>query len=86
MCTVTLSYDGNNALAQQQLTALLASGLFVQLGTRDDLDIDYNDAWLYEDHGDLPPLPESKETYTLEEFRNILINDLNELYGVKDEV
>jgi hypothetical protein len=53
----------------------------MQLGTQDDLDIDYNDAWLHEDHDDLPPLPEAKETYTLEEFRNILINDLNEIYG-----
>ena len=86
MCTVTLSYDGNNALAQQQLSALIASGLFIQLGLQDDLDINYNDPWLYKSHDEMPPLPESKETYSLEEFRDILINDLNEIYGVKNEV
>ena len=30
MCTVTLSYDQNNALARRKLAALLATGLFVQ--------------------------------------------------------
>jgi hypothetical protein len=29
MCTVTLSYDQNNALARRKLAALLATGLFV---------------------------------------------------------
>ena len=28
MCTVTLSYDQNNALARRKLAALLATGLF----------------------------------------------------------
>ena len=31
MCTVTLSYDQNNALARRKLAALLATGLFSQL-------------------------------------------------------
>jgi hypothetical protein len=30
MCTVTLSYDQNNALARRKLAALLATGLFSQ--------------------------------------------------------
>ena len=30
MCTVTLSYDQNNALARRKLTPLLATGLFSQ--------------------------------------------------------
>lgn len=30
MCTVTLSYDQNNALARRKLVALLATGLFSQ--------------------------------------------------------
>ena len=30
MCTVTLSYDQNNALARRKLAALLATGLFEQ--------------------------------------------------------
>ena len=31
MCTVTLSYDQNNALARRKLAALLATGLFVRM-------------------------------------------------------
>lgn len=34
MCTVTLSYDPNNALARRKLAALLATGLFAQTGTK----------------------------------------------------
>ena len=34
MCTVTLSYDQNNALARRKLAALLATGLFAQTGTK----------------------------------------------------
>lgn len=30
MCTVTLEYNPNNALARRKLAALLATGLFVQ--------------------------------------------------------
>lgn len=33
MCTVTLSYDQNNALARRKLAALLATGLFAQTET-----------------------------------------------------
>lgn len=33
MCTVTLSYDQNNALARRKLAALLATGLFSQQAT-----------------------------------------------------
>ena len=32
MCTVTLEYNQNNALARRKLAALLATGLFVKLG------------------------------------------------------
>lgn len=80
MCTVTLSYDKNDALARKQLAILLSTGLFTQLDESDNPDIDDSDPWLYEDHGDLSPLPEGKETFTLEEMRNILINDLNVTY------
>ncbi|MBR3014968.1 MAG: hypothetical protein IKH69_08115 [Bacteroidaceae bacterium] len=31
MCTVTLSYDQNNALARRKLAALLKTGLFEEL-------------------------------------------------------
>ena len=30
MCTITLSYDQNNALARRKLAALMATGLFSQ--------------------------------------------------------
>ena len=30
MCTITLTYDQNNALARRKLAALLKTGLFVQ--------------------------------------------------------
>ena len=46
------------------------------------MDIDDDDPWLYEEHEELSPLPGNKERYTLEELREILINDLDEVYGV----
>ena len=39
------------------------------------------DPCLYEDHGDLPPLPEDKEFYTPEELRDILMEDLRAIYN-----
>lgn len=51
-----------------------------------DLHIDHSDPWLYEDHGDMPTLPEGKEYFTLEELRSMLKEDLREIYGIKDEV
>ena len=36
MCTVTLSYDQNNALARRKLAALLATGLFTKVRHDDD--------------------------------------------------
>lgn len=33
MCTITLSYDPNNALARRKLAALLSTGLFVKKET-----------------------------------------------------
>ena len=33
MCTITLSYDGNNAQALQKLKVLLSTGLFIQVET-----------------------------------------------------
>ena len=35
MCTITLSYDQNNALARRKLAALLATGLFSLQPTED---------------------------------------------------
>lgn len=33
MCTITLSFDGNNAQALQKLKVLLSTGLFIQVET-----------------------------------------------------
>lgn len=83
MCTITLSYNEKDKAASEKLAALLSSGLFVQINRQEDLDIDYTDSALYENS---VSLPEEKEFYTPEELREILVNDLNEFYGVKDAV
>lgn len=36
MCTVTLTYDENNALARKKLAALLSTGLFVSVPEKND--------------------------------------------------
>ena len=36
MCTVTLEYNPNNALARRKLAALLATGLFRQVASEPD--------------------------------------------------
>lgn len=81
MCTITLSYDKKDAVAREKLAILLSSGLFTQLDESSDLDIDYNDPWLYEDHGDLPPLPEGKDSFTPEEAFDLIINDIHKIYA-----
>lgn len=87
MCTIRLSYDQTNAKARDMLATMIDSGLFhVSEAADEDLDIDYSDPWLYEDHGDLPPLPAGKETFTPEEVRTMLMEDLREIYGVRNEV
>lgn len=83
MCTITLSYNENDSEANQNLAALLATGLFTQLDTPGDLDVDYSDQSLYED--DLVGLSDEKDC-TPEELRTLLINDLNSLYGVRNAV
>ena len=83
MCTVTLSYDKNDKVARAKLAALLSSGLFVQLDTQEDLDIDYSDPSLFEED---PSLPVIDRDMTPEELRTLLISDLNVIYGVKDAV
>ena len=82
MCTITLSYNENDSVASQKLAALLATGLFIQHETPKELDIDYSDPSLYED--DSIALPKGKDSYTPEELRTMLINDLNSIYGIKD--
>ena len=83
MCTVTLSYNEKDKLANEKLAALLSTGLFVQLNKQEDLDLNYDDTVIYEDNC---PMTEEKEFYTPEELREILISDLNEVYGTKNAV
>ncbi|MBR2229050.1 MAG: hypothetical protein IJ886_02090 [Prevotella sp.] len=84
MCTITLSYNENDSVASEKLAALLATGLFVQHDVPEELDIDCSDPSLFED--DPIALPNEKESYTPEELRAMLIDDLNSIYGVKDAV
>ena len=84
MCTVTLSYNEKDALAKKQLAALLSTGLFVQLNMQDGIMIDDSDSSLFEDDG--MSLPVEKDFYTPEELRTFLIDDLNQVYGVKNAV
>ena len=86
MCTVTLSYDQNNALARRKLAALLATGLFTQHNLPVEPDIDYSDPSLYDYEAELAALPDGKESYTPEELRALLINDLNSIYGAQDAI
>ncbi|MBO4315965.1 MAG: hypothetical protein J5867_08410 [Prevotella sp.] len=83
MCIVTLSYNDKDKVASEKLAALLSTGLFVQLNRQEDLDIDYTDSKLYENSA---PLSDEKEFYSPEELREMLVSDLNEIYGVKDAV
>ena len=84
MCTITLSYNENDSVASEKLAALLATGLFIQHDVPEELDMDCSDLSLFED--DPIALPEEKESYTPEELRAMLIDDLNSIYGVKDAV
>ena len=62
---------------------LKRSGMLMHIVPNEvDMDIDEDDPWLYEEHEELSPLPGNKEHYTLEELREILINDLDEAYAV----
>ena len=81
MCTVTLSFNEKDKVASEKLAALLSTGLFVQLNRQEDLNVDYADPTLYEDS---VPMPEEKDYYSPEELREILVSDLNEIYGVKE--
>lgn len=76
MCTVTLSYDGNNALAQEQLAALLSTGLFMQVDAGDELDIDDTDPQLFED--DNIPLP-SDRNLSIDELEQLVVADIRKI-------
>ena len=83
MCTITLSYDSNNELAQQQLTALLSTGLFMQIDDEEGLDIDYTDPSLFED--DVIPLP-SDRNLSIDELELLVVDDIRNICEMKDAV
>ena len=82
MCTVTLSYNENNKMAAEKLAVLLGTGLFEKVDI-EDLDIADTDSILSDD--DLA-LSLNKDSYTPEELREMLVNDVKEMYGVKDAI
>ena len=86
MGLVTLSYDKKDERAVKQLSLLLEGALFTELSTKEEElpGIDYNDPWLWEDHGDLPPLPKGKETFTPEEALEMILDDVRHIYGEDD--
>lgn len=84
MCTVTLSYNKNDKAAGEKLAALLATGLFVQVDSQEDLDIDYSDSTLYEVDETL--WPDSKEYCTPEELEKMIVEDVRAIYKMKDAV
>ena len=90
MCTITLTYDGNNVLAQQEVAKLRSTGLFKEIREVEEEEelpeLNYNDPYLWEDHGDLPPLPEGKDTFTPEEAYKIIMADIRKIYDEDDAV
>ena len=80
MCTVTLSFDKNDKVASEKLAALLGTGLFVQLDSQEELDIDYSDQSLYEDD---PSVPKIDRDLTPEELEQLIIEDLHSIYKVE---
>lgn len=79
MCTVTLSYNENNKVAAEKLAVLLGTGLFEKLDI-EDLDIADSDSMMSDD--ECMALSLDKESYTPEELREMLVNDVKEMYGV----
>ena len=77
MCTITLSYDKNDKIASAKLAALLSTGLFLQLDTQDDLDIDYSDPSLFEDD---PSMPVVDRDLTPEELEKLILDDIHSIY------
>ena len=85
MCTITLSYNPDNVLAQESLAALLATGLFQMSNvSTDTLPIDYSDSQLYEDDITLPNSLD--RNLSLEELENLVVADVRSICSVNDAV
>lgn len=85
MCTITLSFDPHNVLAQQSLAALLATGQFIaDEATQRRYAIDYSDSGLYENAADLPiPLDRN---LSLDELESLVVADIQSICSSKDAV
>ena len=57
--------------------------MFVQLDAEDDLDIDYSDPSLFEED---PNIPIIDRDLTVEEFRNLLLEDIKKIYAEKNAI
>ena len=79
MCTVTWSYNENNKVAAEKLAVLHGTGLFKKIDL-EDLDIADSDSMLSDDEA--LKLSLDRESYTPEELREMLVNDVKEMYGV----
>ena len=85
MCTITLSYNPDNALAQESLAALLATGLFqMSEAVADDLPINYSDSRLYEDDITLPNSLD--RNLSLEELEKLVVADVRSICSINDAV
>ena len=61
MCTITLSYDQNNKLAQRKLEDLLKSGLFVRTETVTDFEMQELEHRMDEyERGEMQTIPQSE--------------------------
>ena len=80
MCTITLSYNGNDKVATEKLAALLSTGLFVQLDSQNTPDIDYTDPTLYEVDSSLPDI---SRDLTPQELEQLIVEDIHAIYKEK---
>ena len=88
MCTVTLSYDGNNAQAREQLAALLATGLFREDPYENGFqDMSHNIPEFGEGQKEDEdfPIPKDK-TLTIDELEKLVVDDIRNICAMKDAV
>mgnify|MGYP006873054918 FL=1 len=78
MCTITLSYNENDQVANEKLAALLSTGLFVKVPPQEELDIDYSDASLYEMDANMPIVSKDMSP---EELEKLILEDIHSIYA-----
>lgn len=75
MCTITLSYDGNNAIAREKLEALIQTGLFKQLTDLESPD----ESIIREAHKRVM----QKDIYTPDEAYELTMKEIKEIYQLE---